>query len=608
MALPDPDQVPRRAAPPRRAAARPRVRDEGLLLLRRRRRRARRAPTTPTATPTSGSSTGSGSTTSSSSAMSGAMGGSRSEEFLTPAENGEDTYVRCTNCDYAANVEARAHPGARRARRTTTCPPRTSRTRRTRPTIETLVALANGRDDLRRADRDWTAADTLKNVVVKLRHPDGKTEAARHRPARRPRGRRSSGSRRRSCTGRGRAVHRGGLRRPPRPGPRLHRPGRAGRRQAGRRALPARPAGRRGHPVDHRRQRAGPARLRPGGRPRLHRRRHDRGGRGARGRPLPQRATEAPWSSRAASRWATSSSSAASTPRRSTSRCSTRTASRSSSRWGPTASASRARSPRSPRRPMTTSGCAGRARSRPPTCTWSPPARTTRSSTRPQTLADDLVAQGLTVLYDDRRGVSPGVKFKDAELLGMPTIVVVGRGLADGVDRGARPAYRRARGRAGRRGRGAHRRGCPSVTARHRRGGHLRLGRHADALAHDRPARAVAALRRGLRPDARRTSSPARLLAAEDDGLAGRPRRTSARHPRRDASAAVGVEPAGERHERALAAYHEFWEPHTYTDPDVPALLAGLRERGIKVGVLSNTLWTRELPRGRSSAATACST
>jgi prolyl-tRNA synthetase len=48
-------------------------------------------------------------------------------------------------------------------------------------------------------------------------------------------------------------------------------------------------------------------------------------------------------------------------------------------------------------------------------------------------LADDLVSQGVTVLYDDRRGVSPGVKFKDAELLGMPTIVVVGRGLADGV-------------------------------------------------------------------------------------------------------------------------------------------------------------------------------
>jgi prolyl-tRNA synthetase len=50
-----------------------------------------------------------------------------------------------------------------------------------------------------------------------------------------------------------------------------------------------------------------------------------------------------------------------------------------------------------------------------------------------RSLADDLVAQGLDVLYDDRRGVSPGVKFKDAELLGMPTVVVVGRSLADGT-------------------------------------------------------------------------------------------------------------------------------------------------------------------------------
>jgi prolyl-tRNA synthetase len=37
------------------------------------------------------------------------------------------------------------------------------------------------------------------------------------------------------------------------------------------------------------------------------------------------------------------------------------------------------------------------------------------------------------VLYDDRPKVSPGVKFKDAELIGVPTIVTVGRGLADGV-------------------------------------------------------------------------------------------------------------------------------------------------------------------------------
>ncbi len=39
----------------------------------------------------------------------------------------------------------------------------------------------------------------------------------------------------------------------------------------------------------------------------------------------------------------------------------------------------------------------------------------------------------MSVLYDDRPKVSPGVKFKDAELIGIPTIVVVGRGLADGV-------------------------------------------------------------------------------------------------------------------------------------------------------------------------------
>ena len=40
------------------------------------------------------------------SAVSGAMGGSASEEFLAPASTGEDTFVSCTSCDYAANVEA----------------------------------------------------------------------------------------------------------------------------------------------------------------------------------------------------------------------------------------------------------------------------------------------------------------------------------------------------------------------------------------------------------------------------------------------------------------------------------------------------------------------
>ncbi len=47
-------------------------------------------------------------------------------------------------------------------------------------------------------------------------------------------------------------------------------------------------------------------------------------------------------------------------------------------------------------------------------------------------LVRELSGAGLDVLYDDRPKVSPGVKFKDAELIGVPTIVTVGRGLADG--------------------------------------------------------------------------------------------------------------------------------------------------------------------------------
>jgi len=48
-------------------------------------------------------------------------------------------------------------------------------------------------------------------------------------------------------------------------------------------------------------------------------------------------------------------------------------------------------------------------------------------------LAAELEANGLRALFDDRRGVSPGVKFNDSELLGVPTIVVIGRSLADGL-------------------------------------------------------------------------------------------------------------------------------------------------------------------------------
>jgi prolyl-tRNA synthetase len=48
-------------------------------------------------------------------------------------------------------------------------------------------------------------------------------------------------------------------------------------------------------------------------------------------------------------------------------------------------------------------------------------------------IAAELEQRGVRVLYDDRRGVSPGVKFKDAELLGVPSIVIVGKGLESGV-------------------------------------------------------------------------------------------------------------------------------------------------------------------------------
>jgi putative hydrolase of the HAD superfamily len=42
-----------------------------------------------------------------------------------------------------------------------------------------------------------------------------------------------------------------------------------------------------------------------------------------------------------------------------------------------------------------------------------------------------------------------------------------------------------------------------------------------------------------------------------------------------------------------LASYYWAWDPHTFTDPDVAPLLRELRRRGIKVGVLSNTMWPR---------------
>jgi prolyl-tRNA synthetase len=109
------------------------------------------------------------------SAMAGAMGGSKSEEFLAPCEVGEDTFVRSTVGDYAANVEAVRIPVPEPLDASDVPAARVVDTPDT-PTIQTLVDRLNAGADTRRADREWTAADTLKNVLVTLVHPDGTRE------------------------------------------------------------------------------------------------------------------------------------------------------------------------------------------------------------------------------------------------------------------------------------------------------------------------------------------------------------------------------------------------------------------------------------------------
>ncbi len=109
------------------------------------------------------------------SAVSGAMGGSASEEFLAESEVGEDTFVRCLQSGYAANVEAvvTAVPDALPL---DGAPEATVYDTPGTPTIATLVDWANGADLPQFADRQVTAADTLKNVLLKTRQPGGDWE------------------------------------------------------------------------------------------------------------------------------------------------------------------------------------------------------------------------------------------------------------------------------------------------------------------------------------------------------------------------------------------------------------------------------------------------
>ncbi|GAB76527.1 prolyl-tRNA synthetase [Austwickia chelonae] len=107
-------------------------------------------------------------------AMSGAMGGSASEEFLAVDPNGEDTFVRCDGSEYAANVEAVVIPQAPAmpAEAVAATPARELVHTPESPTIDALVERLNA-DRPRTDGRAWTAADTLKHVVVMLRSGDG---------------------------------------------------------------------------------------------------------------------------------------------------------------------------------------------------------------------------------------------------------------------------------------------------------------------------------------------------------------------------------------------------------------------------------------------------
>ena len=93
------------------------------------------------------------------SAMSGAMGGSKSEEFLAPCPTGEDTYVLCKACGYAANVEAMIckvapYQGEKVGAIELLDTPNT-------PTIDSLVEILN-----KKYSASITAANTLKNVLL----------------------------------------------------------------------------------------------------------------------------------------------------------------------------------------------------------------------------------------------------------------------------------------------------------------------------------------------------------------------------------------------------------------------------------------------------------
>ncbi|QNH96155.1 proline--tRNA ligase [Corynebacterium anserum] len=113
-------------------------------------------------------------------ATSGAMGGSASEEFLAIAENGEDTFVRSTSSGYAANVEAVVTP-VPDARPIEGQPEATEYDTPDSETIETLVNWAR-QEDIRLDGRVVEAADTLKCIITKVTQPGCDDEGNAYQP------------------------------------------------------------------------------------------------------------------------------------------------------------------------------------------------------------------------------------------------------------------------------------------------------------------------------------------------------------------------------------------------------------------------------------------
>ena len=362
----------------------------------------------------------------------GAMGGSKSEEFLHPTPVGEDTFVRSAG-GYAANVEAfqtivpESLPIDGQPAPVVFDSPNT-------PTILTLVDHVNEHQP--RTDRAWRAADTLKNVVLALTHLDGtrelvvvgmpgdrEVEVKRAEVAFAP-------AEVEAATESDFAKHPGLVKGYIGPwsaeGPVL---GEASRQ---RHPVPRRPARRRRHRVGDRREPRPEARALARRRPRLRRRRRHRHLRRARRRPRTRRLGPGRARPRHGDRARVP---ARPQVRRGARPQGARRERQARDRHHGLVRHRRHPHPRDPRRRQQR-----RARA------WCGPPSVAPFDVHvlatgkdaavfdaAETVVAALEASRFDVLYDDRPKLSPGVKFADAELIGVPKIVIAGRGVADGI-------------------------------------------------------------------------------------------------------------------------------------------------------------------------------